>query len=334
MDKITVVVGWPLTLEQVRQIQDVSPDLEVHVIDYHLMEQPYFPTPGTMPELDALLTRCQVLMAMPFPVDAPERAPNLRWVQIISAGVNNLRGTPVWDRPIMLTVNRGVPSRGMAEYALTWMLMFVKEMPCILGQQANGEWDRSGLVPGYLMGKTVGILGLGGAGGELARICKALDMRVLATRRTTTHREEAYGDVDVLLPPTGIHEILRESDFVVVAMPLTPETEGLIGAEELRLMKPTAYLINISRGAIVVEEALVDALRERQIAGAGLDAFTTEPLPADSPLRDLPNVFLSPHVSGVTVDQTSATVDLFCENMRRFLNGEGLINEVDKAIGY
>ncbi len=334
MEKLDIVVGWSLTPEQVQQIEDVAEGVKVHLIDYRVMAKRHLPKTGADPELDGLLDRCQVVMSMPLPIDLADRAPNLRWIQIISAGVDSLPGTPVWERPVLLTVNHGVPSRGMAEFALTLILMFVKEMPRILSQQGSKEWDRRGLVPGYLVGKTVGILGMGGAGGELAQLCKVLGMRVLATRRSATRRQQSVGNVDLLLPSAQMDELLRESDFVVVTMSLTPETRGLIGVRELGMMKPTAYLINISRGAIVVEADLIDALRGGRIAGAGLDAFDVEPLPADSPLRDLPNVFLSPHVSGVTDDQTSATVDLFCENLRRFLKGERLINEVDKVAGY
>jgi len=174
---------------------------------------------------------------------------------------------------------------------------------------------------------------LGAVGQEIARLCKAFGMRVIGIRRSDGAASPCP-DVDRVYPREQLPELLAESDFVVLALPLTKETQGMIGEKELRVMKPTAFLINVARGAIVDEEALVRALTEKWIAGAGLDVFTREPLPPESPLYAMDNVIFSPHISGDIPDYESRAVEVFCENLRRYLAGEPFLHEVDREKGY
>jgi len=188
-------------------------------------------------------------------------------------------------------------------------------------------------MPKVLRSKTVGIVGLGNIGREVARLAKAFGMRVVATRRSVKRVARAKY-VDILLPREQLLRLLSESDFVVLSLPFTSETNKLIGEKELRTMKPTAYLINIARGNIVDEEVLIRALDEHWIAGAGLDVFATEPLPPDSRLWEFPNVIFSPHIAGGMEDYNIRTIELFCENLRRYLSGKNLFNVIDKKKGY
>jgi phosphoglycerate dehydrogenase-like enzyme len=197
--------------------------------------------------------------------------------------------------------------------------------------QARREWQR--FMPQELFGKTVGIVGMGHIGTEVARLAKAFGCYVVATRRSITlpSRDDA---ADELLPPGSLLDLLARSDFVVLAVPLTAETRQLIGESELRAMKPTAVLINIARGTVVDEAALVQALKGGWIAGAGLDVFEQEPLPEDSELWGMDNVIMSPHISGGTAIYNQRATGIFCQNLRLYLAGEPLLNLADPSRGY
>ena len=184
-----------------------------------------------------------------------------------------------------------------------------------------------------LRGKTVGIVGLGHIGKEVARLSKAFGMRVIATRRSAP-RTQHIRNVDLMLPRQELPRLLAESDYVVITLPYTHETDKLLGETELKTMKSSAYLMNIGRGGIIDEDALTRALSENWIAGAGLDVFTTEPLPAESKLWELPNLLFSPHVSGDMEDYVTQATEVFCKNLGRYLEGKRLLNVVDKHKGY
>jgi len=219
----------------------------------------------------------------------------------------------------------------IAECVLEMMLMFVKKMPLCFQLKQERQWKMFNLT--VLHSKTVGIVGLGSIGRQVARLSKAFGMRVLATRRSTRSATRTRS-VDMLFSQDQLPQLLSDSDFVVLALPLTPETNNLIGEEELRAMKPTAYLINIARGNIVDEATLTRALEENWIAGAGLDVFVTEPLPIESRLWELPNVIFSPHVAAEIEDYDLQATRLFADNLRRYLSGKRLRNVVDKKRGY
>ena len=276
-------------------------------------------------QLDARLAEAEVVFGSVVPRDITARSPKLKWIQTMNAGVDTVLDTDIMQSRVMLTNAGGIHGIPMREFVLHFMLMFTKQALLCFQLQQEKRWQT--FIPEMLHSKTCGILGLGKIGGEVARLSKAIGMRVIALDIRRMARAKY---VDVMLPPERLRELLSESDFVVIALPLTPETAGFIGEAELHAMKPTAYLINIARGKIVDEEALIRALKEHWIAGAGLDALATEPLPVDSKLWELPNIILSPHVAGVSPNYNVTVTKLFCENLRHYLNGEKLFNVVNK----
>ncbi len=256
------------------------------------------------------------------------RIPNLRWVHTISAGVDHLLFPELRDSDAILTNASGVFNVPIAETVMAYILAVVKRLPEFWTLQREHRWEKLPLRE--LRGLTVGIIGLGDIGTEVARLCRAFGMRVLGLRRRPAPSDVA----DEVLPPERLHDLLARSDFVVIAVPLTAQTRGMIGRAELAAMKPDAWLINISRGAIVDEEALVEALQAGRIGGACLDVFAQEPLPPESPLWDLPNVIITPHNSWSSPHIEEREIDLFLENLRRYVAGEPLLNVVDKQAGY
>jgi phosphoglycerate dehydrogenase-like enzyme len=262
--------------------------------------------------------------------DFRERAPNVRWVQLTHAGAERVNPALI-AQGITFTTAGGLAATPIAEFVMTYILMFSKGWPRLFRAQEERKYSR--FMPRELLGKTVGIVGMGYIGGEVARLAKAFGCRVLGMRRSFTQRgPDAVADEAV--PPSDLGFLLGESDFVVIAAPLTAETSGLIGAEQLRAMKPSAHLINIARGGLLDEPALIEALKQGTIAGAGLDVFTREPLPPDSELWALDNVILTPHISGGTEIYNKRATDIFCSNLERFLSGQELFNVVDPARGY
>ncbi len=248
--------------------------------------------------------------------------PQLRWVHTASAGVDDPFFHRLLQRGVLLTNAIGVRRVPIGQHTLLMMLYFVRCMPHYLTAQRAHRWD-----PGWgeeLTDKTVGIVGLGHIGQEVARLSKAFGMRVIATKRRPIDIEW----VDQLLPPTALHQLLSQADFVVISTALTPETRGLFGEQEFKAMKPTAYLLNVARGAIVQEAKLIEALQSGRIAGAYLDVFEHEPLPAESPLYDMPNVVITPHCCDASPLNERRDLQLFLDNLERFKRNEPLINVV------
>jgi phosphoglycerate dehydrogenase-like enzyme len=260
------------------------------------------------------------------------RASKLKWVQATQAGIDALEGSGVLESQVLLTTASGIHATPVGEYVLTAMLALAKQVTRLVEGKQGKRWDRFNL--SELHGKTVGIVGLGNIGHAVARLCKAFDMRVIAVRRSAIAEQLPTPDVDEVRAKEALRWLLQESDFVVLCVPLTSETTYLIGAEELEAMKPSAYLINVARGSVVEEKALIAALKEGRIAGAGLDVFTQEPLPPESELWELPNVFLSAHIAGLSEQYDTRVTQLFCENLRRYLAGQELLNLVDRSMGY
>jgi phosphoglycerate dehydrogenase-like enzyme len=291
------------------------------------------------PEFDRLVEQqiaeclkpAEVIIGWPrLPQAALDAAVSLRWLQTASAGID--RADPEVFKHITMTNASGVAAVAMAEYVIGMILMFAKGFPHLMRRQQAREWDRT-FEGREVWGSTCGIVGMGAIGGETARRAKALGMRVLATRRSVSERTPDEL-ADELLPSSDLPYLLGESDYVVVAAPLTPETRHLIGADELRQMKRTAVLINVGRGPIIDEEALIAALRDGTIAGAGLDVTYKEPLPEESPLWGMDNVVITPHISADTPIYADRTADIVCDNLRRYLAGEPLRNIVDLVRGY
>lgn len=282
-------------------------------------------------ELDLLLADAEVIFGLDLPSDLTRRAAGLRWVQVISAGIDHLIRKDILASEVTITNIKGMSATPIAEFVIAVALAFVKRLPYCGELQRQKRWQA--FPTASLQSKTIGIIGLGSIGREVARLSRAFGMTVIATSRTAG-RTGAVSDVDRMLPKDQLPQLLAESDFVVLSLPLTEETKGLVGEKEFRAMKPTAYLINVARGGIVDEAALVRALEQGWIAGAGLDVFAVEPLPADSRLWELPNVVLSPHVSGGIEDEFELATDLFIDNLKRYLKGDRLHNVVDKEQGY
>jgi D-2-hydroxyacid dehydrogenase (NADP+) len=282
-------------------------------------------------QLDALLAEAEVIYGFTFPENVIARAPKLKWIQTMSAGVDRLLDDKFRRSSVIMTNVSGIHATPIGEFVLGLMLMFAKQSPLCFQLKQGRQWKP--FLPSVLRSKTVGIVGLGSIGREVARLAKAFGMRVVATRRSARRSQRARY-VDVLFVPHQLLQLLSESDFVVLALPLTPESTRIIGESELRSMKPTAYLINVARGNLIDEAALVHALEEHWIAGAGLDVFATEPLPTDSRLWELSNVIFSPHIAGGMEGYIEQATAVFCENLSRYLSGRKLLNVVDKKRGY
>jgi D-2-hydroxyacid dehydrogenase (NADP+) len=330
MAAVSVVVTSGIGPELLRQIVSVSPKIKVTDAS-DLFRGELKGDAAAKAKLDALLAKAEVIYGLRLPQGVLARAPRLKWVQVMSAGVDRFLDIDMIESPVTLTNVSGIHAIPISEFVVGLMLMFVKQAPFCFQLKSEKKWER--YTPEALNSKTVGIIGLGNIGREVARLAKAFGMRVLATRRSARRVGHARY-VDIILPPEQLPRLLAESDFVVLALPFTPETSNLIGSKELRKMKPTAYLINIARGGIVDESALVRALQESWIAGAGLDVFATEPLPLGSRLWALPNVIFSPHIAGGMGDYTVRATEIFTENLKRYLAGKRLLNVVDKKRGY
>jgi phosphoglycerate dehydrogenase-like enzyme len=269
------------------------------------------------------------------PVPTREQSPRLRWVQGNFAGVDQVIDAPIVRASgLTLTTAAGVHAVTMGEYALMAMLAHAHRLLGFVDMKRAGAWRRDDGVKARaeLHGATLGLIGYGAIGRETARLARAFGMRVLALRASV----DAPGaeDGNEILPPNQLDDLLRASDYVVLLAPLTERTRGMIGRRELETIKPGAYLINLARGALVDETAMIDALRSGQLAGAALDVFETEPLPANSPLWTLDNVILSPHIAGLTPRYEARVIALFADNLRRYLAGQPLRNVVDPARGY
>lgn len=255
----------------------------------------------------------------------------VRWLHTASAGVDHVLTPPIREKDNLVVTDSG-PAFGIAigEFVLGWMLLVAHRFPEILTQQQSRTWKW--VTQEELYGQTVGIIGLGPVGQGIAERCKAMGMRTLGLRR----QAEAVPFVDeVRTGAEGLHALLAESDWVIVAAALTGESRALLGASEFARMKPTARLVNIARGGLLDEAALISALVEKRIAGACLDVFEKEPLPPESPLWQMPNVFISPHTSpGWTEGLRRRQIQLFVDNLQRFVRGEPLEGVVDQARGY
>jgi len=273
------------------------------------------------------------------------RAPHLSWVHSATSGVDRALTPASRARGLVVTNARGVFSRPIAEYVLMMILSVSRKLPQLLELQRERTWQP--LEGAELRDVTIGIVGLGSIGRAVGSLSTAFGCRVVAVRRraeagTSSATGEgdrdlaAFGELrlDRIGGPETLPELLAESDFIVLAAPLTPETHEMINARTLAMVKPGAWLINVARGRLIDERALLRALRDGPLGGAVLDTFHDEPLPADSPFYDEPNVIVTPHTSWSSGRVLDRSVELFCDNLRRFATGEPLLNVVDPSAGY
>ncbi len=301
---------------------------------------------------DADLADVEVLLRGPLPAAIFDRliarCPRLTWVHSATAGVERVLTPAALERGLVITNARGVFSRPIAEYVLMMVLAVSRRLPQLLELQGERTWQP--LEGVEMRDLTIGVVGLGSIGRAVAALAGAFGCRVVAVRRqvdggvttgpgvpSVAENDEAPElpvRVDAMFPPERIHELLTTSDFVVLGLPLTPETDELFDEQLLSRMKPGAWLINVARGRLVDERALLRALRDGPLGGAVLDTFRDEPLQPSSPFYALPNVIVTPHTSWSSGRVLQRSVELFCDNLRRYQAGEPLRNVVDPGLGY
>lgn len=335
---VEILITLPIEDELIERLNRISPQLRITI--HKAKEAREIPS-DVWQKVEVLYTN-RVL-------PSPEQAPNLKWIQFHWAGVDHAVDEPILSKPGLIATNlSGAAAPQMAEHAVMMMLALGHHLPELFDLQRRAEWPSERwkrFNPVELNTSTVGIIGYGSIGREIARLLNIFGATILATKRDVKHPSDSgyirqgLGDpngdfVRRLYPPQALCSMLKECDFVVVTVPLTTETRHLISARELAAMKPSAYLIDVSRGGVVDHDALIEALRERKIAGAALDVFPEEPLPPSSPLWKLPNVIITPHISGFSTHYDERAMELFAENLRRYIKGEPLYNIIDLQRGY
>ena len=336
-----VLIASYLEPEHVERIRQVDPRLDV-VYEPALLRPPRYAADHTGSPIERtadqevrwkrLLREAEILFDFDqtHREDLPDLAPNVRWIQATSAGIGQFVKTLGYDTRMPATVfttASGVHAKPLAEFCVMVMLMFHKGLLRMVRDQQRRHWERYAGTD--LAGRVLVVVGVGSIGSEVARACKAFGMTVIGVDRPDFNYDPRSLLLDEFHPVSKLPAVLRRAEHLVLIAPHTPDTEGMIGADELALLPEGAILINISRGALVNEPALIEALRSGHLGAAGLDVFAQEPLPQDSPLWEMPNVLVSPH-SGSTSDRENLRLtDLFCENLRRFLAGDPLLNLLD-----
>ena len=280
--------------------------------------------------LDKSLASANILYGLP-PLARLAEAKELRWIQLISAGVPGELCPLAQARKIVVTNLAGLYGNSIAEHAFALMTVLARQMHVAQRNQAARQWDRGIMRSMFdLHGKTLAIVGLGDIGRAVARLGRAYGMRIVGCRRT----DRPTPEVDRIYPLSQLHVMLAEGDFVVVATPLIASTEGMLGAAEFAAMKRGVVFVNVSRGPIAQEAALLDALKKGHVAAAGLDVFTTEPLPGEHPLWTMPQVVLIPHCAGEIINQSDRPSERFARNLAAWTMGQPLEGVVDLAWGY
>jgi phosphoglycerate dehydrogenase-like enzyme len=337
-DLIEILITLPFSDELMKKIADVSPRISLEKIVARKPEEVN----------DDMWKRVEVLYTNRV-LPKPEQAPRLRWIQFHWAGLDHALQEPILQREgLAVTSMSGASAPQMAEHAVSMMLALGHHLPDLMAHQRRAEWPSGRwelFNPRELRGSTVGIVGYGSIGRQIARLLQDFGVTVLATKRDIRHPEdtgyiqEGLGDpggdlVNRLYPPQALCSMLKDCDFVVVCLPHTSATRNMLGAKELAACKPGAYLVDISRGGIVDHNALIPLLREHKIAGAALDVFPVEPLPADNPIWKLPNVIITPHIAGFSPHYDERAAELFKQNLQRYLDELPLYNRLDPALEY
>jgi phosphoglycerate dehydrogenase-like enzyme len=340
---VNVLIASPLEPELVARIAAVDPRLRVtyrpemvgrprYPADHH---PPVSRTPAEDKEWAKLLAEAEVM----FDVDGPsmsdfvQRAPKVRWIQASSSGIGEwVRRLGIVDTPIIATNAAGIHALPLAEFVVFAMLYFAKNWPRMASEQRAHHWERCAIET--LEGKTLGIVGLGRVGRTVAKLARPFGLRIVATRRTPVERDGGGSDIDVTYGPEGLNEVLSQSQYLVLSVPHTSETVGMIGPAELARLPRGAVLINIARGSVLSEPALIESLQSGHLGGAALDVVAHEPLAADSPLWPMPNVLITPHSMSTALEENERLTDLFCDNLHRYLDGQPLRNVIDKRLGY
>ncbi|HVN55826.1 MAG TPA: D-2-hydroxyacid dehydrogenase [Anaerolineaceae bacterium] len=335
---IEVLITVPFSEALLNRLREISPRLRINAIPARKYEE----------VLEDAWARCEILYTDRV-LPNPDLVKNLRWIQFHYAGIDFAADHPLLHNPnLVATTLSGAAASQMAEFTVMMLLAISHRLPDLFATQARSEWPRDRFerfLPRELRGDTVGIIGYGSVGRQIARLLQPFEVNILAVKRDAMHPEdtgyiiEGLGDpggdlFQRLYPVQALNSMLKECDFIVITIPLTPTTRNLIGAREFAAMKPGAVLIDISRGGVVDHNALTTTLQEKRLGGAALDVFPDEPLPAGSPLWKLPNVIITPHISGNSSHYNERAIALFSENMNRYLVGLPLFNRFDPAKGY
>jgi phosphoglycerate dehydrogenase-like enzyme len=332
---VLMTVDFPAPL--IERLRAVSPRLKIKVQPTRKAEE--LPS-DLMAEAEILYTA----RALP----EPEKVPNLRWIQFHYSGIDHAVEHSLLRSEVKVTTLSGAAAPQMAEFVLAAMLALARKFPTMMDDRREKRWTEDRFrrfEPAELRGSTVGVVGYGSIGREIARLCRAFGATVLASKRDlkrlpdTGYTLADVGDREAelaarLYPPQALGSMAAECDFLVVVVPLTPATRGLLGEKVLKKLKPGAFLIDVSRGGIVDHSALLEALNSGRLAGAALDVYPVEPLPETSPLWNLPNLIVSPHVAGASPRYLERATDLFAENLRRYVVNEPLLNLYDPQLGY
>jgi phosphoglycerate dehydrogenase-like enzyme len=291
----------------------------------------------TREERDRLLAEVEIILGgWPYPLDLRARAPRLRWFHQRPAGASNLRLGDLWGSDVIVTTSRGLGSTlAIAEYAVAGILYFAKCLNRIALDRETGSFDHRPYRSLLLDGKTACVVGAGGIGQDVGRLCAGLGMRVVGTRRTPQSGTALPAGFTEIGGPSDLDRLLGQSDFVVICCQWTPETDRLFNTERFALMKPGSILVNVARGEIVDEDALVDALQRNHLRGVVLDVYVGEfEHPPPARLWSDPRVMITPHVSGASDENRHGAIDIFCDNLRAYLNGRPLRNVIDWQRGY
>jgi len=335
---VDVLITMSFSTSLIKPLQEVSPLLRITV----------HPAKNINEIPDELWKRCEVLYTDRIIPDE-ELAPNLKWVQHHHAGIDKDVDLIKKVRPnLTVTTLSGAATSQIAEHVMTMLLAFGRQLPKLMAQQAKAEWPKDRwerFLPRELRTSTVGIIGYGSIGRQVARLLREFGATVLATKNDAMHpidsgySPEGVGDpngdfVHRLYPAQALKSMLKDCDFIVVAVPLSDNTRGMIDADVLSVCKPTAYLVDVSRGGIVDHPALIKSLNEHRLAGAALDVFPEEPLPKKSPLWEMQNVIITPHIAGVSAHYDERAMELFAENLSRYIADLPLYNIFDLKKGY
>src|SRR3989338_447656 len=302
----------------VEKIKQAAEDIEVVIVNNDKE------TAEHLPDADAIAV---------FPATMPaslKDAKKLRWVHSFAAGVDKILTDEVKNSDVLVSNSSGIHKYPISEHVIGFMLILSHKFDRMFESQEKHLWEKQEDAT-ELRDKTLLIVGLGNIGGEIARLGKAFGMKVIAVTREVRNEDSP---ADEVFPPESLNEHLGEADFVIISVPLTDETHHLFNLERIKKMKPSAILMNIGRGQIIHEQELVEALKQKIIAGAALDVTEEEPLPSTSPLWDMENVIITPHNSGLSERQMDRAIDLLCENIKTFVKGEKLVTQVDKEKGY
>lgn len=299
------------------EIKKINPGLELNLIDSN---RDYLP----------LLKQAEIVFGWPK-TELLKKAENLKWLHLPSAGVDRYANKEIYqNRDLMLTNSSGVYGKPIAEHVFSMIMAHNRNLIDYAYDKKEKKWQRKNDIKDFF-NSTVGILGLGDIGSTIAKRAKAWGAGVLALKRTMI---EVPDYVDQIYLNDDLDKLLKRSDYLILTLPGTPETEGIIGRKELKMMKDTAFIVNIGRGSLIKQDELLEALKNNWIAGAGLDVTDPEPLPEDSELWELDNLILTPHTSGFSPTNDQRRFEIFKDNLQRYLNGQSLINKVDFELKY